>query len=68
MPELGLSFTIARLALTGGLGASRLFFNSFITNQTLWWLLSGVLSGELTYAEFRKKHKELQPLLGLMKG
>lgn len=67
-PELGLSRTIAKMAFTTGLSTSRLFFDTLAANKTLWRLLSGVLSGEKTYAEFRTKHKKLRPLLNLMGG
>jgi geranylgeranyl reductase family protein len=68
MPELGLSRTIAKIAFASSLSTSRLFFDTFAANKTLWRLLSGVLSGEKTYAEFRIKHKALRPLLALMGG
>ncbi len=67
-PELGVSYTVARMALCGGIGASRLFFNSFVSNKRLWRKLAGVLSGELTYAEFRASHPELRPVLSMMRG
>lgn len=68
MPELGLSRTIASMALHGTIGNSRLFFDTFASNERLWLHLAGVLSGQETYAEFRKRHRTLRPLLGLLGG
>jgi flavin-dependent dehydrogenase len=66
--ELGLSYTMARVASNNAIGNSQFFFNSFISSRKLWQLLSEVLRGELTYTEFRKRHVELQPLLSLLQG
>jgi geranylgeranyl reductase family protein len=68
MPELGLSRTMAGMALHGTIGNSRLFFDSFATNQRLWRHLAAVLSGEETYSEFKKKHRALKPLLAMLGG